>query len=441
MSDVKPNVLVVDDEVNILRTIGICLESINFKPNLFSKPQEALNTVWTEKYDLAFVDLRMSPIDGMEMLAEIKKLSPDTTVVIITAHGSVDSAVEAIKNGAYHYIQKPFDLKELQIFAQKAWEYHCLSKEVNELKKLVIPEIDTGSFITRNNKMRELLELAGKIAESNLSVLIEGESGTGKELIAHLIHDKSPRSEYPLVKVNCAALPAELLESELLGHIKGAFTGAVNDRQGRFELADKGTIFLDEIAEISASIQVKLLRVLQNKEFERIGESITRKVDVRIIAATNRNLDEALKNGSFREDLFYRLNAVRLKVTPIRERPEDIPILLQYLINKFGNANIGIAPEAMRALRAYHWKGNVREMENVIQRAMVLATQNQIRIENLPEELQQADPERSHPLSLEEMEVRHIRQILQQAKDYEEAAQLLGIDTATLWRKRRKYNL
>ena len=435
-------VLVVDDEPNILKTMGICFDATGFQARLVSKPQEVLEIIQRETFDLAFVDLKMAPMDGMEILAEIKKHAPETTVTIITAHGSIDSAVEAVKKGAYHYLQKPFDFKELQLFALKALEYHELKREVRELRRKV-SEAETQfdeAILTHNRDMLAVLDLASRVAESGMSVLIEGESGTGKELVAQFIHQKSPRAEKALVKVNCAALPESLLESELFGHVKGGFTGAVKDRQGRFELADGGTIFLDEIAEISPSIQAKLLRVIQSREFERVGESVTRKVDVRIIAATNKNLDEALKEGSFREDLFYRLNALRLKLPPLRERPEDIPLLIQYFLKKFSKDSAReISPEAMKALRAYRWSGNVRELENVMERAALLTKDNVVDLLHLPEEVRLAAERPAHAFSLEEVEKLHIKRVLQHAKDYDEAAQILGIDPATLWRKRKKY--
>jgi len=435
-------VLVVDDEPNILKTMGVCFDTIGFQTRLCSKPQEALELLLQEKFDLAFVDLKMSPIDGMEMLAEIKQRSPETTVTIITAHGSVDSAVEAVKKGAYHYLQKPFDFKELQLFAMKAWEYHQLTREVRELRKQIAETKVAEDFITRNRQLMAILDLATQVAEGNISVLIEGESGTGKELVARYIHQKSPRAANQFIKVNCAALPENLLESELFGHVKGAFTGALKDREGRFELADGGTIFLDEVAELSPVVQVKLLGVLQNAEFERVGENQTRRVDVRVIAATNKNIDEALKEGSFREDLFYRLNGVRLKLLPLRERPEDIPLLVQHFLTKFGNENPPqVSPDALKALRAYRWSGNVRELENVMQRTVLLTRNNMIEISHLPEEVRLAG-DQSHPiLSLEEAEKLHIKRVLQHTKDYQEAAEMLGIDPATLWRKRKKYSL
>jgi DNA-binding NtrC family response regulator len=252
METQAPKVVVVDDEENILKTVGICFKSLGFNTQLFTNPVEALQKIHTEKFDLAFIDLKMTPLDGMEMLAEIKRISPETTVTIITAHGSIESAVEAIKKGAYHYLQKPFNYTELQIFAQKTWEYHQLVNEVKELRQIITPDERGVKFITRNAKTREILDLAERMADSNLTILIEGESGTGKELIAQLIHEQSSRAAKPLIKINCAALPTELLESELFGHVKGSFTGAVQDRVGRFELADGGTIFHEPPGQVVA---------------------------------------------------------------------------------------------------------------------------------------------------------------------------------------------
>jgi DNA-binding NtrC family response regulator len=442
MTQQNPKVLVVDDEPNILKTMGVCFNAIGYQTQLFSKPVEALAILHKESFDLAFVDLKMAPIDGMEVLAEIKKFSPDTTVIIITAHGSIDSAIEAVKSGAYHYLQKPFDFNELQLFAQKAWEYHRLTREVKELRSQLSLERGTGNLVTRNREMLEQLDLAARVADSTMSVLIEGESGTGKELFAHFIHEKSSRTSMAFVKVNCAAIPEQLLESELFGHVRGAFTGAVKDRQGRFELANGGTIFLDEIADLSPGIQGKLLRVLQSKEFERLGESVSQKVDVRVLAATNRNLEEAMKEGAFREDLFYRLNAVRLKLVPLRERPEDLPMLIQHFLQKYAKTpTVDLAPDAMKALRAYRWSGNVRELEHVIERSVILAQSGMIELSHLPEEVRIALEQPGDIRSLEEMEKLHIKRVLQQAKDYDDAARILGIDPATLWRKRKKFGL
>ncbi len=434
------SVLVVDDEKNILNMVGLSLETLGVDVTLCPKPQEVLNLLQSKHFDMAFIDLKMSPMDGIEVLKEIKRFSPDTTVVIMTAHGSIDSAVTAMKEGAIDYLQKPFNFDELKLFASKVIEHHKLRHENQELREQLSALSAPSNIITRNRIMIEQLDIAARVADSNLSVLIEGESGTGKELFAHFIHSKSSRASKPFVRVNCAAIPEQLLESELFGHTKGAFTGALKDREGRFEMADGGTIFLDEIGELSPSIQSKLLRVLQSKEFERVGENFTRKVDVRVISATNKNLDEALKENTFREDLFYRLNAVRIKLPPLRERPDDIPLLIHYFIEKFANnKKIQVSPDADRVLKMYRWPGNVRELENVIERAVILSGNGIITPQHLPEEIRSS--EESTALSLEEVEKIHIKKVLQFAQDLDQAARLLGIDRKTLLNKRKKYGL
>jgi DNA-binding NtrC family response regulator len=440
MQQKKPSVLVVDDEKNILSTVGICLESIGIDVTLCAKPQDVLHLLQEKVFDIAFIDLKMSPMDGIEVLEEVKQYSPSTTVIIMTAHGSVDTAVAAIKKGAYDYLQKPFDFDELKLFTQKVLVHHQLLHEVTELREELASMQGSGEIITRNRAMIEQLDIAARIAESAMSILIEGESGTGKELVAHYIHAKSNRADKQFVKVNCAAIPEQLLESELFGHVRGAFTGALKDRQGRFEMADGGTIFLDEIGELSSSIQSKLLRVLQTKDFERVGENSTRKVDVRVISATNRNLDEALKEGNFREDLFYRLNGVRIKLPSLRERPEDVPLLIHHFLNKISkDRDIKISPEADMILKAYRWSGNVRELENVIERAALLAPNGVIEPMHLPEEISNSTT--PNALSLEEAEKLQIKKVLQIAKDYDEAARILGVDRKTLLNKRKKFGL
>jgi len=436
----KPKVIIVDDEKNILKTMDICLKETGFYTELYHDPLKAVEAIQSKQFDLAFIDLKMSPINGMDVLKEVKYCSPETTVIIMTAHGSIENAVTAIKQGAYDYLQKPFDYIELELLAGKVLQYHLLKNELEDLRETVSSGRFPGNIVTRNSKMREKVALAEQVADSKLSILIEGESGTGKELFANLIHQKSSRKEQPFVKINCAALTETLLESELFGHVKGAFTGANQNRKGRFESADGGSIFLDEIAEISPVLQAKLLRVLQSGEYERVGESKSQKVDVRIIAATNKNLDESVKEGAFRDDLFYRLNGLRLKLPPLRERPEDVPLLLNYFIKKAAATMPVLSIDAMKALRAYKWPGNVRELQNVTERIVVLSKDNIIDLAVLPDEIRGKDTA-TMPLSLEEMEKNHIKRVLQYAKDLNDASSILGIDPATLYRKRKRYDL
>ncbi len=438
----RGRVLVVDDEPNILKTVKIGLETIGLHVEIFLNPADALEAVENGKYDIAFLDLMMQPIDGIQMVKAIGEKSPSTTCVIITAHGSIDSAVAAIKSGAFDFLQKPFDLQELQIFADKVLSHHKLQDEVRQLRTQLSSGQAQVTILTRDSVMRQQLDLAREVANSMLTILIEGESGTGKELFAQYIHLQSGRKDKPFIKVNCAALAENLLESELFGHVKGAYTGAIKDREGRFELADGGTIFLDEIADISPSAQVKLLRFLQHREFERVGENVTRKVDVRVVAATNKKLADSLKGGSFREDIYYRINAVRIILPPLRERPEDILLLIHHFLKKFSpQVDIDVDTEALQILISHSWPGNVRELENVMERAVLLAKQKVINVSHLPPELRNPNEFKAGLLSLEAVERYHIVRVLKATGDFEEAARLLNIDPATLWRKRKKYGI
>lgn len=441
------NVLLVDDEPNILKTIGISLSAMGLQVESFADPRYALEHARNSpEFDIAFLDLKMYPMDGIELMVELLRIMPKLTVIIITAHGTVDTAIKAIKRGAFDYLQKPFDLEQLRSFINAVIHYHRLKTVASNSERTTIYSKD---IITQDPVMTELLTLATRAASTPLTILIEGESGTGKELFAKLIHERSTRSTGPYVKVNCAALPENLLESELFGHVQGAFTGALKDRIGRFEAANGGTIFLDEIGELPLSLQSKLLRVLQSREYERLGESNTRTVDVRVIAATNRDLTHEIKVGNFREDLFYRLNTVRLKIPPLRERRSDIPLLIGHFLQKYPSHNVPpliVSEDAVRVLTEYDWKGNIRELENVISRAVFLAVGTEIRVSDLPEELRlMAKPtsfeRQEHGQTLEDIEREYIARVLAEAKNYEEAAKILDIDTATLWRKRKKYNL
>lgn len=436
----KANVLLVDDEPNILRTMKICLESIGLDVTALSRSDEALKIANQKEFGIAFLDLKMYPLDGLQLLAELKKIFPDIIVVIVTAHGSVDTAVQAIKQGAYDYLQKPFDFQELQHFAQKVYDNFKLQKQLKDLQQQLYLYQAAENIITTNPQMLSLLNLAREVAETNISVLIEGESGTGKELMARFIHEASTRKSAPFITVNCAALSENLLESELFGHVKGAFTGAVKDRQGRFELADGGTVFLDEITEIPTTTQAKLLRFLQSREFERVGDSQTVKVDVRFIAATNRDLKEALNSGRFRDDLYYRINGLTIRIPSLRNRPDDIPILIKHFIEKFGkDKQPEVSSETFKMLTDYQWPGNIRQLENVVERAVLLAHGRKIEAYHLPDEIQSEESKRL--VSLEEMEKDYISKVVHETPTVEEASRVLGIDPATLWRKRKKYGL
>jgi NtrC-family two-component system response regulator AlgB len=440
-------VLVVDDEPHVLRTMEAALRAFGYAVDAFGRPQEAVGAIGggPAAYDLAFVDLMMRPVDGMAVLAHLSAHAPGTPVVIVTAHGSVESAVEAMKRGAFHYLQKPFELDELRLVAERAAEHGRLRREVAALRARLAEARAAGPIVTQDPDLREAVDLAVSVADSLLPVLVLGESGTGKELVAALVHEHSARARGPFVKVNCAALPESLLESELFGHVRGAFTGAFQDRKGRFEAAHGGTLFLDEIGGMPTAVQAKLLRVLQSREFERLGESTSRRVDVRLVAATNHDLEAAMKEGTFREDLYYRLNGVRLRLPPLRERPGDVPLLIEHFTaraaERYGVAPPEVSLEALRALRAHRWPGNVRELEHVVERMVVLARGGAVELRHLPEELREPAEEPDELVTLEELERRHIVRVLAAAKDYEEAARVLGIDPATLWRKRKRYGL
>ena len=445
----KGRILLVDDEPHILKTMTIGLTALGYDVTAFEEAEAALKEIDKDLYgeksfDIAFLDLMMFPMNGIALMLELHKRMPDVTIVIITAHGTVETAVHAMKLGAYDYLQKPFELRDLTEFTERVMRSHSLQ----------VSSRGATEIITQNPTFLGVLRIAERVAGSQLAVLIEGETGTGKELVADFIHKRSERKEKPIIKLNCAALSAELVESELFGHTKGAFTGALKDREGRVEAANGGTLFLDEIGEMPIAMQAKLLRFLQSGEFQRVGENVTRHADVRIIAATNRNLEDAIQRGEFREDLFYRLSGVRLLIPPLRLRKEDILPLAERFIA--AGRKEGPAPElsdpVKQSLLEYDWRGNVRELENTILRAAVLAgDRHSIEMRDLPEYLgsgrskfEQPFPSQTNgsPLrSLEDMEREYIAEVIGRTSSLEEAARVLKIDSATLWRKRKKYSL
>ncbi len=440
----KGRILVIDDEKNILKVIELTLSSQDYLPEVFLNPLEGLKRAQEVYFDIAFIDLKMEPIDGLKVLSQLKKISPDTTIILMTAFASIETAVEAIKGGAYDYITKPFTHKEFIILTDRVFEYHKLKKELLGLKSQIEENFYSGDFITQNFHVREILRLAKEIAQSDIPILIEGESGTGKEILARYIHMNSKRKDNSFTPINCAAIPENLFESEVFGHIKGSFTGALRDRVGRFEISNLGTIFLDEVAEISKSMQVKLLRFLQNMEFERVGESVTRKVDVRIISATNRNIKQSIENGELRDDFFYRLNGVNFKFPSLKERKDDISILIEYFLEKYSpEAEISITHEAFRMLTEYNWPGNIRELENTIKRLIVLAKDYVIKPDILPAEISNDESKKFNSLmpTLEEVEKDYIKSVLKSHPNPKDAANILGISITTLWRKRKEYKI
>jgi two-component system response regulator PilR (NtrC family) len=382
----KGRILVVDDEQSMREVLDIFLSNEGYNVTVAGNGVSGVDAVKKDIFDLVITDMKMPKLGGLELLKNIKQISPDTVVVIATAFGSTESAVEAMKLGAYDYIQKPFQIDDIRLVVSNALEKMKLQKDVSILKEqLKSPSLE--NIIGNSQPMQAMFTIISKTAESNASVLITGESGTGKELVAKAIHSLSPRKDNRFVALNCAAIPEGLLESELFGHMKGAFTGAASNKQGLFELANDGTIFLDEIAEMPMNLQSKLLRVIEDGSFRRVGGVSDLRVDVRIISATNKNLQELIENKQFREDLYFRLNVLSVKIPPLRDRRDDIPLLVNHFIKKFIGDKKEFSPEAIHALQNFRWKGNVRELENIIERVLLLCDNGVVHIEHLPDEL------------------------------------------------------
>ncbi len=432
----KPRILVVDDEEKLRRVIELQLSTAGFDVDKAASAEEALKLA--ERADLVVTDLKLPGMDGLELLAAIRGQNTHAPVIVMTAFGTIEVAVEAMKAGAVDFLLKPFSLDHLMAVIHKALEVRALRDENRQLREELGKRYQFDNIIGRSPAMQGIFATIERVAPTRATVLLAGESGVGKDLIARAIHFHSPRRDHPFVKINCSALPENLMESELFGYEKGAFTGANTTKPGKFEQADTGTVFLDEIGDVPASIQVKLLRILQEREFERLGSNTTRHIDVRVIAATNQDLRAALEQGTFREDLYYRLNVVPINIIPLRERMADIPFLAEHFLQKYaeetGNNVTAITPAAISKLAAYHWPGNVRELENVIERSLVMCTGDRldaadIKLDNAPR-LRSGAGEFSLPpgMTLDQYEQEIIREALKRAEGTKsQAARALGL--------------
>ena len=445
-------VLVVEDDEKMLGLLKKVLTRHGLSVTICIRGWEALEKIGQDVFDLVISDIRMPGMTGLELLKQVRNLSPDTYVILMTAFGSVDSAVASMKHGAYDYITKPFKMDEFIILVRKALEEQKLRREIKTLREEVLHKYSFGNIIGKSKPMQEVYSLIKKVAFHKTTVLITGESGTGKELVAKAIHYNSPRRDFSFVVVNCSAIPETLLESELFGHVQGAFTGAISSRKGLFEEAERGSVFLDEVGNIPPSIQVKLLRVLQEREIRRLGGTENINVDVRLIAATNSDLYEGVRKNQFRDDLYYRLNVVHIVLPPLKERSVDIPLLAEHFLHKYsqeyGVGKEGFSKEALQLLMDYSWPGNVRELENCIERAVTLGRQDLIMPEDLPPHLSGNSREHSFTsdlpdnLTLKELEVAYIRKILKRTGGNKaKAASILGINRRTIYRLAQQYDL
>ncbi|MFH1208969.1 MAG: sigma-54 dependent transcriptional regulator [Candidatus Omnitrophota bacterium] len=450
------SILLVEDEANARKGLTQFLQGLDYDVMTAQNGKEALEIFKKESPELVISDIRMPEMDGIALLEAIRAAAPAAKVILLTAYGSVEDAVKAMKKGAFYYLTKPVNLEELEFLVKKAFSSHQLEEENRELKQELFRErYDLGQLIAQSQKMNELLKTVDTSAASNASVLLEGESGTGKELIARRIHELSPRKQYPFIAVHCAALTDTLLASELFGHEKGSFTGATDRKKGRFERAHLGSLFLDEIGEITKDTQVKLLRVLQEGEFERVGGTKSIKVDVRLIAATNKTLLDEVQQQRFREDLYYRINVIYLKVPPLRERKEDIAPLVNAFIRQYAELNAkkirGIEKDALEALVEYNWPGNIRELKNIVERMIVLSSADMLTLDQVPEDIRQGRPlgtgtVANAPLQgiskITDAERELIQKALQETRGNKStAAEKLGISRRTLYRKLEEYKL
>jgi DNA-binding NtrC family response regulator len=439
-------ILIVDDETIVRDSLAAWFRQDGPHVDAAEGGKDALRLVGVNRYDMAFLDIKMPGMDGLELQSRLAAADPELSIVLMTAYASVETAVKAMKNGAYDYIVKPFDPDDLSMLVKRAAEHRSLRAENMRLKKSLDSQAAPPPLLGASPAMQHVVDLVATVSASDSTVLITGESGTGKEVVARAIHAASPRRYNPMVVVNCGALPEGILESELFGHEAGAFTGARARHKGKFESAEGGTVFLDEIGEVSPKVQVELLRVLEEKVVTRLGGQAPVPVDFRIISATNRDLLAAVKEGSFREDLYWRLNVVHVHIPPLRERPEDVPVLAEQFLAKFAQSMsrkpMRFSPEALEALAAYPWPGNVRELQNAIERAVVVGRNEVVRAEDLPLRVTQAPAGGPGPGSLAEAERAHVLSVLDASGwNITRAARVLDVDRVTLYNKIRKYEL
>jgi NtrC-family two-component system response regulator AlgB len=442
------DILLVDDDASLRRTIRTALETMGHRVTEAADGARALEAAGRHPFPLALLDLRLGRERGIDLLSELLRLAPGLAVVIITAYATVETAVEAMRRGAFDYLPKPFTPDQLRLVLERVARARKLQSQVEELEAQVRSAVPEADLQTEEPAMQQALSLALRAADSDATMLLRGESGTGKGVLARTIHAHSRRAAGPFVTVHCPSLSAELLESELFGHVRGAFTGAVKDTVGKVAVAEGGTLFLDEVGELPAALQPKLLRLLQEKRYERIGETPTRTADVRIVAATNRNLEADAATGRFREDLLYRLNVIEVTLPPLRQRPRDVlPLaehLLQFFARQAGKPVTGFTEEARVAVGRYPWPGNVRELRNAVERGVILMSGVQVSLSDLPAPVGAPSPPargEGSRMTLEQMEAEHIRRVLASTSSLEEAATVLGIDQSTLYRKRKRYGL
>jgi two-component system, NtrC family, response regulator AlgB len=441
------NILVVDDDLNIRKTLSLCLVSEGHRVVGVSNFSDAQSEASRKSFEVAFVDLRLGTDNGLDLVPRLLALSPWLKIIVITAYSSIETAVEAMRRGAADYLPKPFTPAQVVMAVSKVASVRSLEQRVAHLQEELGRSQPEIIFSSTNPLMQRAITLARQVASTDATVLLRGESGTGKTVLARQIHSWSHRAARPLAVISCPSLSPELLESELFGHVKGSFTGAVRDNPGRIAACEGGTLFLDEISELPLSVQPKLLRFLQDREYERMGDNKSRKADVRIISATNVDLEQAVEMNRFREDLLYRLNVIQIELPPLHERPEDLATLAKQLLDFFGSKYhhpfVGFTDEALHLLQQYPWPGNVRELRNAIERAAILCKSDYVGVEYIPgrKTAGSAGPKIGDAVTLAKIEEEHIRRVLAESKSLQEAADTLGIDQATLWRRRKQYGI